>query len=149
MRWTRKLYDYVYNAYPIYDWLTTDVWTANGKFHWDYNRLYDLYYQAGIPIEKQRVSSPFISPAQTSLKLYRVLDPNTWGKMVNRVNGINFGGIYGGTSAVGWQSVKLPQGHTWVSYTKFLLQTLPEETRQNYLEKLSVRIDFWRKRVAC
>ena len=149
MRWTRKLYDYVYNAYPIYDWLTTDVWTANGKFHWDYNRLYDLYYQAGIPIEKQRVSSPFISPAQTSLKLYRVLDPNTWGKMVNRVNGINFVGIYGGTSAVGWQSVKLPQGHTWVSYMEFLLQTLPEETRQNYLEKLSASIDFWRKRGGC
>ncbi len=149
MRWTRKLYDYVYNAYPIYDWLTTDVWTANGKFRWDYNRLYDLYYQAGIPIEKQRVSSPFISPAQTSLKLYRVLDPNTWGKMVNRVNGINFVGIYGGTSAVGWQSVKLPQGHTWVSYMEFLLQTLPEETRQNYLEKLSVSIEFWRKRGGC
>ena len=47
------------------------------------------------------------------MQLYRVLDPNTWGKMVGRVNGVNFTGMYGGTHAMGWQSVKLPEGYTW------------------------------------
>ena len=62
-KWTRKIADDVYNAYPIYDWRTTDVWVANGRFGWSYNHLYDHYYQAGVSIEKQRVASPFISAA--------------------------------------------------------------------------------------
>jgi len=78
LKWTKKLYDNIFNVYPIYDWQTTDVWTANGKFGWDYNRLYDLYYKAGISLDRQRVASPFISPAQESLHLYRAIDPNTW-----------------------------------------------------------------------
>lgn len=100
----------VYNAYPIYDWKTTDVWIANGKFCWPYNPIYDLYYRAGVPLEKQRVASPFISEAQSSLKLYRAIDPEMWGKMINRINGVNFTAIYGGTTAVGWHKMVLPSG---------------------------------------
>ena len=139
----------IYNAYPIYDWKTTDVWTANGKFQWDYNVLYDLYYRAGVNLERQRVASPFINEAQESLQLYRVLDPNTWGKMVGRVNGVNFTGMYGGTHAMGWQSVKLPEGYTWREFMYFLLSTLPERARKNYLRKLSVSVNFWRTKGGC
>ena len=149
IKWTRKVANHIYNAYPIYDWLTTDVWTANGKFGWDYNHLYDLYYQAGVPLDRQRVASPFLSQALSSLKLYRVIDPNTWGKMINRVNGVGFAGLYGDTEALGWQEVKLPKGMTWEDYMQFLLKTLPEETRQQYLDKLSTSIKFWRERGGC
>lgn len=145
-KWTKEMGQDVYNAYPVFDWITEDVWIATGKFRWDYNRLYDLYYKAGVPIDKQRVASPFLSAAQESLKLYRVIEPHTWGKLVSRVNGVNFTGIYGGTTAMGWKSLKLPEGHTWESYMHFLLSTLPEETRANYLEKLSTSIKFWRER---
>lgn len=144
--WTKQMYDDVYNAYPIYDWLTTDVWTANGRFGWDYNKLYDLYYKAGVPLEKMRVASPFLSQAQASLKLYRVIEPHTWGKLVSRVNGVNFTGIYGGTTAMGWKSITLPSGHTWKSYMEFLLSTLPEDIRDNYKSKLDTSIKFWRER---
>lgn len=144
--WTKEIYNNVYNVYPIYDWLTTDIWTANGVFGWSYNKLYDLFYRAGVPIEKQRVASPFLSSAQASLKLYRIIEPHTWGKLVSRVNGVNFTNIYGGSTAMGWNTIKLPQGHTWESYMYFLLKTLPEETRANYLEKLSVSIKFWREK---
>lgn len=149
LQWTRKLDMDIYNAYPIYDWRTTDIWTANGKFRWDYNELYDLYYRAGVPLEKQRVASPFISAAQETLKLYKAIDPNTWGKMVGRVNGVNFTGIYGGTKAMGWQTIQLPKGYTWKQYMFFLLDTLPEETRKGYLNKLAVSIDFWKTRGGC
>ena len=149
LKWTHKVTANIFNAYPIYDWLTTDIWTANGKFHWDYNHLYDLYYQAGVPLERQRVASPFISQALSSLKLYRAIDPDTWGKMINRVNGVNFTGLYGGTSAMGWQSITLPENMTWSSYFKFLLCTLPEEARENYLHKLSVSMEFWRNKGGC
>ncbi len=56
LKWTKEISEDIYNIYMIYDWLTTDIWTANGRFGWDYNHLYDLYYQAGVPLEKQRVS---------------------------------------------------------------------------------------------
>ena len=107
-KWARRLDPGVYNVYPIYDWLTTDVWIANGKFHWPYNHLYDLYYQAGVPLEKQRVASPFLSEARSSLSLYRVIDPDMWGRMVNRVNGVNFTAIYATTSAVGVAATGYP-----------------------------------------
>ena len=149
LQWMRKLYPDVYNSYPIHDWKTTDIWTANGRFRWDYNEIYDLYYRAGVPIEKQRVASPFISAAQETLKLYKAIDPQTWGKMLGRVNGVNFTGIYGGTKAMGWQTIKLPKGYTWKRYMYFLLDTLPPETRQNYLNKLAVSIDFWKTKGGC
>jgi len=146
LNWTKQMDENVFNAYPIYDWITEDVWTANGRFGWTYNKLYDMFYKAGVTIDKMRVASPFLSAAMDSLKLYRVIEPNTWGKLVSRVNGVNFTGIYGGTTAMGWQSIKLPPGHTWKSYMEFLLSTLPEGTRQNYLDKLRTSIKFWRKR---
>lgn len=107
-------------------------WVANGKFGWDYNRLYDLYYRARVPLGKQRVASPFISAAQESLVLYRIIDPDMWGKMICRVNGVNFTAIYGHTNAVARYRV-----------------SLPEETRRNYLAKLAVSIDFWRHKGGC
>ena len=146
IKWTKEMYLNVYNAYPIFDFTTKDVWTANGKFNWTYNKLYDIFYMAGVGIEQQRVASPFLSTAQDSLKLYRIIEPNTWGKLLSRVNGVNFTGIYGGTTAMGWQSIKLPPGHTWESYMYFLLTTLPDETRANYLEKLSTSVTFWKEK---
>jgi predicted phosphoadenosine phosphosulfate sulfurtransferase len=151
LKWTRRLTDTgdICNAYPVYDWLTTDIWTANGRFGWDYNGLYDLYYRAGVPLERQRVASPFISAGQESLHLYRTIDPDMWGKMICRVNGVNFTAIYGNTGAVAQKAFPLPAGYTWESYMYFLLSTLPEETRLNYLRKLSVSINFWRNRGGC
>jgi predicted phosphoadenosine phosphosulfate sulfurtransferase len=144
--WTKEMYSDIYNAYPIYDWLTTDVWTANAKFAWSYNKLYDLMYKAGVGIEQQRVASPFLSTAQDSLKLYKVIEPDTWGKLVSRVNGVNFTGIYGGTTAMGWQSIKLPKNHTWESYMNFLLSTLSPDIRSNYLDKLKTSMRFWKEK---
>lgn len=144
INWTKKMYENVFNAYPIYDWVTEDIWIANGKFGWTYNKLYDVYYQAGLSIDQMRVASPFLSTAQDSLKLYRIIEPRTWGKLIGRVNGVNFTGIYGGTTAMGWREIKLPKGHTWKTYMEFLLSTLPEQTASNYKKKLQTSIEFWK-----
>jgi predicted phosphoadenosine phosphosulfate sulfurtransferase len=74
---------------------------------------------------------PFNDWALSSLKLYRAIEPNIWGRMVGRVNGANFTSIVGGTTARGWKNIKLPKGHTWKSYVEFLLKTLPDETRKS------------------
>lgn len=133
-------------AYPMHDWTTEDVWTANAKNGWDYNRLYDLFYYAGVPLHKQRVASPFISEGIEALRLYQVIEPDTWGKLVGRVNGVNFAGLYGGTTAMGWKKITKPPHFTWEQYMYFLLDTLPPETKQNYLDKLATSVKFWRER---
>jgi predicted phosphoadenosine phosphosulfate sulfurtransferase len=122
---------------------------AYARFKWPFNQLYELYYKAGVPLDKQRVASPFLSTAQETLKLYKAIDPNTWGRMLGRVNGVNFTGIYGGTRAMGWQSIKLPKGYTWREYMYFLLETLPEDMKNAYLEKLRVSREFWKYRGGC
>ena len=148
-KWTHRISRQEYNAYPIYDWKITDVWVANSRFNWTYNSLYDLYYQAGIPLSRQRVASPFISQAIPTLAVYKAIDPDTWGRMIGRVNGVGCAGIYGSTVAMGWRSITCPPGFSWKEYMYFLLSTLPEEIRQNYLDKLAVSIRFWRERGGC
>lgn len=137
------------NAYPVIDWLLQDVWVANARNGWQYNHLYDLMYLAGVPIHKMRVASPFLSEGQETLRLYQVIEPDTWGKLVGRVNGVNFAGLYGGTTAMGWKTITKPAHFTWKQYMYFLLDTLPEETRQGYLDKLAVSMKFWRERGGC
>lgn len=143
--WISGNFKDVWTAAPLYDWTTEDIWIANGKFGYDYNRLYDLFHKAGQSIDQMRVASPFNEWATQSLNLYRVIEPQTWSKLVGRVQGANFGAIYGSTKAMGYRQVTLPPGHTWQSYTMFLLSTLPEELRQNYLQKFNFSIDFWHK----
>jgi predicted phosphoadenosine phosphosulfate sulfurtransferase len=65
------------------------------------------------------------------------------GKLIGRVNGVNFGAIYGGSKAVGYRNITLPPGHTWKSYTNFLLKTLPENTRRIYQKKFQSSKRYW------
>lgn len=134
------------NFYPIYDWITEDIWICNYKFNYDYNKIYDLYYQAGLTIDQMRVASPFHHSGQENLKLYRVIDPNNWGKMVGRVNGCNFGGIYGGTTAMGWRSINKPNHFTWKEYAEFLINTLPESTKKKLNSSLSRLKKSWKEK---
>ncbi|MFC4677128.1 DUF3440 domain-containing protein, partial [Dysgonomonas termitidis] len=57
--------------------------------------------------------------------------------------GANFGNIYCGTKATGAGRISLPQGHTWKSYCKFLLRTLPGETRRIYTAKFIKFTRYW------
>ncbi|MEX1447574.1 DUF3440 domain-containing protein [Enterococcus sp. C76] len=141
--YSKRVYHNIFNFYPLYDWKIEDIWTAYGKFEWDYNKLYDLYYQAGVSLREMRVANPFHDCGVHALKLYREIEPCTWGKLLGRVNGANFAAIYGGTKAVGYRQVLLPNGHTWKSYVNFLLQTLPCHIRAIYLKKFNSSKEYW------
>lgn len=144
--WSTRINDNLSYFYPIYDWTVEDIWIAYSRTGWLYNKIYDLFYQAGLSVSQMRVASPFNNAAIGTLALYKALDPNMWGKMVSRVNGVNYAGIYGGTTAMGWRKIKLPKGHTWKSYLKFLLKTLDHDTRQNFLAKFHTSVKFWTKK---
>lgn len=120
-------------------------WHATWLFHYDYNKLYDLYYKAGLKPSQMRVASPFNDYSKDALNMYRVIDPQIWVRLVGRVRGANFGAIYGRSKAMGYRSVRLPEGHTWKSYTMFLLDTLPTRLRNNYVKKFNASIQFWHK----
>lgn len=139
--WTKKNTDIVYNCYPIYDWKTEDIWVANAKFGWNYNKLYDIFYKAGLSIYQMRVASPFMSESKSSLGLYRVIDPHVWAKLCARVHGANFVATYG--KQLNYNSFKLPPGHTWKSFTKFLLATLPKEVSENFKQRFIQSIKYW------
>jgi len=134
-----------YNFYPIYDWTTEDIWIYNAKLNKDYNKLYDLFYKAGISIHKMRVDEPFGNEAKAGLNMFKIIEPATWGKVVNRVSGANFGNIYTGNKIM-TSRYKLPKNHTWKSFTKFLLSTLPEEAANNYKNKFIKFIRYWNKK---
>lgn len=141
MMWTKKNTEHTYNCYPLYDWRTEDIWTANAKFGWDYNKLYDVFYMAGVPVHSMRVASPFMSESKSSLNLYRVIDPQIWSRLCARVQGANFIATYG--KQLNYNSFKLPAGHTWKSFVKFLLDTLPDGVAQNFKQRFIQSIKFW------
>lgn len=139
--WTKKNTRHVYNVYPIYDWRTDDVWVANGKFEWEYNELYDIFWKAGLSVHQMRVASPFMSESKSSLNLYRVIDPHIWSRLCARVNGANFVATYG--KQLSYRSFNLPKGHTWKSFTKFLIDTLPKEVGENFKSRFIQSIKYW------
>lgn len=142
--WTKKKRDNnleVYNCYPIYDWKTEDIWIGNAKFGWEYNELYDIFWKAGLSIAQMRVASPFMSESKSSLNLYRVIDPHVWQTLCARVAGANFIATYG--KQLNYHSFKLPQGHTWKSFVKFLLDTLPKEVAENFRSRFIQSIKYW------
>ena len=148
-RWTTKTIDDVYNVYPIYDWLTEDIWRFHAA-HPDkpHNHVYDKMQMAGVPLSDQRLCQPFGDDQRKGLWLYHILEPETWFKLVARVNGANSGALYiNETGNInGYDKVTLPPGHTWQSFTNMLLKTLPPKTRQHYAIRFKKFIVGWHRR---
>ncbi|HEL0797541.1 DUF3440 domain-containing protein [Streptococcus equi subsp. zooepidemicus] len=134
--------DMVYNFYPIYDWKTEDIWTYYGRFAKEYNEIYDLMYYAGVNISQMRIDEPFGNESKVGLNMFRVLEPKTWGVVVGRVAGANISNIYDKKS-VNKDKYRLPPDHTWESYTKLLLDTLPQDAKEHYEKKFDIFTKWW------
>lgn len=148
-KWTTKLNHNLYNVYPIYDWRTEDIWIFHMKNkHLSHNKIYDLMTKAGVKFGDQRLCQPYGDDQKKGLWLYHILEPNTWYKLINRVSGVNSGALYikERGSINGNTSISKPEGHTWQSYTNFLLRTLPKKTQQNYRERFEKFIAGWLQR---
>lgn len=140
--------DNVYNVYPIYDWSAEDDWKYFGKTKKPYNKLYDRFFQAGLTLHQMMVDEPFGDTTRRSLWLYQIIEPETWGKMVLRVNGANSGSLYSRDNGniLGNRSITLPKGHTWQSFSNFLLDTMPKKTAEHYKSKIAVYIKWYMNR---
>ncbi|WP_371804458.1 DUF3440 domain-containing protein [Candidatus Lokiarchaeum ossiferum] len=142
--WTTKITPNVFNAYPIYDWKTQDIWTAVGKFGWSYNKLYDLMYLQGRPLSKQRICQPYGDDQKQGLDLFHECEPETWSKVVNRVPGANMGSLYRGNPLLGNIKVILPEDvPTWKEYVIVLLASMPRYEAAHFISKIRVFLKWW------
>ena len=148
-RWTTHITDQLFNAYPIYDWKTEDIWRFHAKFpHLPHNGIYDLMQQAGVSLSQQRLCQPYGDDQRKGLWLYHLLEPETWFKLVARVNGANSGAVYIQESGnmTGYNKITCPAGHTWKSFCNLLLQSLPKKTQEHYISRFRSFIKGWRGR---
>lgn len=127
MRWTTWLGCSLYNAYPIYDWRTEDIWTFNGRFGAPYNRIYDRMHQAGLSIHQARICQPYGDDQRRGLWLYSAIEPETWARVVSRVSGANHGAIYCKITgrALGNGRIDCPPAMSWKEYASMIIATLP------------------------
>lgn len=146
--WTAWKGGHLVNAYPIYDWRTEDVWTFYGREGLPYNQLYDMMWKAGLSIHQQRICQPYGDDQRRGLAMYHVIEPETWTRVVDRVAGANSGALYAGKrgNILGNGKVTLPPGHTWRSYTRFLLDSLPASEREHYEDKIAVFLRWYELR---
>ncbi|MFK3705122.1 putative phosphoadenosine phosphosulfate sulfurtransferase [Raoultella sp. BIGb0138] len=133
--------------YPIYDWKTADIWTWFAKSGLAYNPLYNLMYQAGVPLRYMRICEPFGPEQRQGLWLYHVLEPERWATLCQRVSGVRCGGIYAGydNQFYGHRKLVKPDHHTWKSYALFLLDSMPEKTAEHYRNKIAVYLHWYQK----
>lgn len=143
--WSTAITGHLYNFYPLYDWRTRDVWIANGKQRYDYNRIYDLMHLAGVSLHQQRLCQPYGDDQRKGLYLFKILEPETWAKIVRRVEGANFGNRYTqyNRTALGNFRVNLPAGYTYETYARFLLDTMPPHLSAHYGKKIGRFLAWW------
>lgn len=141
--WTMEQDENVYRGYPIYDFTVDDVWVTNAKFGFDYNKIYDKMYLAGAKPSQMRVASPFHDDAQGSLEMYKIVEPEMWDKLIHRVQGAEFTARYAKSKIMGKNIQNPPNNLDWRQFTRFLLRTLPHETRSNYANKFITSSLFW------
>ena len=147
--YTTKVTDNVFNVYPVYDWRTEDVWVYHAK-HLDkkFNLLYEMMHKAGLGIHQQRICQPYGDDQRRGLWLFHLIEPETWAKVVARVNGANSGALYVNESGsiTGYNRISKPDNHTWKSFSMLFLNSIPEVTKEHYLNKIFTFQKWWEER---
>lgn len=146
--WTTKVGDNMYSFYPMYDWRTEDDWGATAKFDLDMNNIYELMYKNGLSIHEQRLCQPYGDDQRNGLDQFKALESETWEKVLNRVNGVNFGNIYCKTSALGNITSMKPKNMSWQQYSIYLLESLGmynKDLELHYYEKIKKFIKWYKE----
>jgi len=148
-QWTTKVTDSVYNIYPVYDWRTEDIWIYHAKNpDLSHNHLYDYMHKAGLTIHQQRICQPYGDDQRRGLWLFHLIEPETWAKIVARVNGANSGALYvqENGNITGYNKIHKPDGHTYESFAKMLMNSMPPKTQEHYENKIILFCRWWEER---
>ncbi len=132
-----------YSVHPIYDWLVEDVWKYSSTK--DYNKVYDKMYLSGYLLNSMRICQPYGEEQRDNLDLFAKIEPETWSKIQQRVQGANFAMEYKGKNFVKGR-IKLPKNiDSWESWTRLILNSMPPYLRDHYISKINVFLRWWRK----
>lgn len=148
-QWTTRIIGDAFNVYPIYDWHVSDIWKYHAQFPERlHNEVYDRMHLAGLSPSQMRLCQPYGDDQKRGLWLYHLIEPQTWGRVVARVNGANSGALYieERGNVTGYNKITLPAGHTWKSFCNLLLATMPAVTREHYLVRFQSWIRGWHER---
>lgn len=128
--------------YPLYDWSYRDVWKFIFDNKCDYNGIYNFMYAKGVPMSKMRVSNLNHETALKSLSYLQELEPDTWNKAVDRLNGVNTEKHCSVEKCV--PSTYPPMFDGWNDYVLYLIDNLvKEEHRIAFRNKyLKLMLDF-------
>ncbi len=149
LQYTTLVTENVFNIYPIYDWKVQDIWIYHSKFKDKrHNELYDIMHKAGLSLSQQRICQPYGDDQRRGLWLFHLIEPETWAKVVARVNGANSGALYvQDTGNInGYGRITKPMHHTWKSFSELILNTLPDKTAEHYRNKIFVFLKWWSER---
>jgi predicted phosphoadenosine phosphosulfate sulfurtransferase len=145
-KYTTLVKEKVYNVYPIYDWKTEDLWIYHSKFKNNrHNELYDLMHMAGLTIHQMRICQPYGDDQRRGLWLFHLIEPETWAKIIARVNGANSGALYINESGNinGYRKITKPEAHTWKSFSNLLINSMPPKTKEHYENKIAIFQKWW------
>lgn len=137
-----------YNFFPLYDWRVEDIWGAVAKLDLRFNYIYELMYKNGLSIYEQRLCQPYGDDQRNGLDQFKALEPETWEKVLNRVNGVNFGNIYARSSLLGNVKSEKPEHMTWEQYAVFLLESIglyAPELEEHYYRKIKTFLKWYEK----
>lgn len=144
-----------YIFYPIYDWSYTDVWKYIQENNIEYNRIYDEFYRHGVKINDMRVSNLHHETAIQSLLLIQEIEPKTWNKIVDRIDGAS------SIKHIKENSYSCPKDLPfmfidWEDYANHLIDNLIQEdknkkillskieSKKNIYNGENIKKEFWR-----
>lgn len=130
--WIRRknMPDKPHRAFPIIDWLYTDVWKYLIENNLKYNRIYDKMYMLGGNLRTFRVSNLVHEKAFRCLTDLQELEPQTYDKLERRLQGVHTAAIYGKEDLV-YSIKQLPsQFKTWKEYKDFLLTSIHPDLKR-------------------
>ncbi len=133
-RGKEKLY---YGFYPIYDWSYRDVWKYIHENGLPYNKVYDAMFNHGVPMTSMRISNLNHETALESLLLVQEIEPETWNKLVKRIEGVN---THSQLNTHQIPEICPPMFSGWKEYRDYLTIHLTKEPERSIFQK---KWKFW------
>lgn len=129
MFWLRRVNE-PHKAYPIIDWSYKDVWKYLIDNNFKYNKIYDKMYMLGGNLRSFRVSNLVHEKAFRCLTDLQELEPETYNKLEERLQGVHSAAIYGNENLM-YSIKKLPSRFkTWKEYKDFLLDNIHPDLKR-------------------
>jgi predicted phosphoadenosine phosphosulfate sulfurtransferase len=95
-----------------------------------------------------RICQPYGDDQRRGLWLFHLIEPETWARVVARVNGANGGALYVQEwgSINGYRKITKPPQHTWETFAELLVNSMPPKTEEQFRNKILLHTKWWAER---